>query len=268
MTDEIDSAGIPRAMSSEPLPPPPPPDADVLAFVTMALDKHIDPEILGRLIAPETVAANGARDAERRANDWPALARYRAANAAIATPPEMVMIGDSITEIWGLAEPGLFDGTVLNRGISGQTSAQILLRFYPDVVALRPRQVHILCGTNDIAGNTGPNVPEDYQRNICAMLDLAGANGIEVLLASVTPAAAIMWSAEARPREWVPQLNEWLRDLAAKRGARFVDYHAVLNDGNDGLRDEYSSDGVHVTRAAYSVMRSLLESVRGGPGAE
>jgi lysophospholipase L1-like esterase len=240
--------------------PPLLPDPDAVLVVQAMLDKRQpDPALAERFFAPEAMATRTARADAYRARDWPALARYRAANEA-AGNSELVMIGDSLTEIWGHALPGMFGGTVANRGISGQTSGQILLRFHADVIELKPKRVHILCGTNDIAGNTGPNLPEDYQRNIRAMADLAAANGIEVLIASLTPAATVFWSPAARPLEWIPTLNDWLRSFAAERGLRFVDYHSALTDGTGGLRDEFSADGVHVTRSAYRVMQSVLEA--------
>lgn len=229
-----------------------------MAVVTTLLDKGaIDPALAARYFAPDAVAARTALAAELRDSDWPALNRYRPVNGDVANP-DLVMIGDSLTEIWTLAEPELFGAKIVNRGISGQTSAQILLRFMPDVIDLRPAHVHILCGTNDIAGNTGPNAPEDYQRNVRAMIDLAQGNGVTVLLATMPPADAIFWSPDARPLEWIPYLNDWLRSLANTRGCRLIDYHAALNDGRGALREEYSADGVHVSRTAYRLMRTLL----------
>jgi lysophospholipase L1-like esterase len=250
---------VERVMSRQALPPPSPIDPTTLAMVDAMLDKRSDPALSARLSDPARTSENAARESEQRANDWPLLSRYRDANAAIIDAPDMVMIGDSLTEIWAHAMPDLFDGRVLGRGIAGQTSAQILLRFYADVVALRPARVHLLCGTNDIAGNTGPTLPEDYQRNIMAMADLAAANGVEMLVASLTPATSIFWSPNAQPRVWIPHLNRWLRDFADKRGLRFIDYHPVLADEHGGLREAYSADGVHVTRAAYRAMREVLE---------
>lgn len=250
---------VPQAMSRTPQPPLLP-DPEAVQVIQALLDKQQpDPALAERFFSPEAMAARTARADAYRARDWPALARYRDANAA-AGNPDLVMIGDSLTEIWGHAMPGMFGGAIVNRGISGQTSGQILLRFHADVIELKPKRVHILCGTNDIAGNTGPNLPEDYQRNVRAMADLAKANGIKALIASLTPAATVFWSPDARPQTWIPALNDWLRSFAAERGLRFVDYHSVLSDGAGGLRDEYSADGVHVTRSAYRVMQSVLEA--------
>jgi len=250
---------LPRVMSHEPSPPPPARAAGSDAMIQALLDRlPPDPAWLADFATPSTAAARAEREASERADDWPGLARYRAANAAVAAP-DMVMIGDSLTEIWGLADPAMFGSHIVNRGISGQTSPQILVRFIPDVVELQPRLVHILCGTNDIAGNTGPCLPQDFQRNIRAMVDIATANGIGVLLASIPPAASIFWQSDARPLEFVSCLNDWLRNFAAARGGQFVDYHAELTDGNGALQERYSADGVHVTRGAYSVMRRVLD---------
>lgn len=261
--DEQDAA-IPRVMSSQAPPTLPPPAPDMIRLVEAMLDKQpIPPDLQAQMSDPQATAARREREARQRESDWPALARYRASNAEVRDP-DLVMIGDSITEIWQVAMPEMFGGEIVNRGISGQTSPQILLRFMQDVVALKPRMVHILCGGNDIAGNTGPNLPEDYQRNIRAMVDLATVNGIDVLLCSILPAEKAFWQPDARPLEWVPHLNAWLRAFAEERSIRFIDYHAALDDGRGALQDRYSADGVHVTRKAYHVMRRLLEgAVRG-----
>jgi lysophospholipase L1-like esterase len=257
MTD-AGGLSIPRAMNHTPLPTPPAPDAETLTLVDAMLEKRpIDPALYARHSAPEAIASREAAMTRRLADDWAGLARYRAANADVRDPA-LVMIGDSLTEIWGRALPGMFGERILNRGIAGQTSQQILLRFMSDVVDLRPERVHILCGTNDVAGNTGPTVPEDFQRNIRAMAHLAEANRIDVLLGSVPPAAAIFWSPDARPLEWIPRLNGWLKDFAIRGGHRFIDYYAALDDGQGALKESYSADGVHVTRLAYRLMTDML----------
>lgn len=250
-----------RTMCDELPPAEPKFDRNLVAYVTAMLDgSPLDPAVRAKVASSEAVATREQEAAERRLSDWPELSRYRAANAQ-AAELDLVMIGDSITEIWGLATPNLFGTRVINRGVGGQTSAQILLRFMADVIDLQPRRVHILCGTNDIAGNTGPSLPVDYQRNIRAMVTLAQANDIGVLLASIPPAATIPWSTEALPLTFIPRLNAWLRDLADAKGLTFVDYHAILDDGAGGLREEYSADGVHVTRAAYRAMHAELMRV-------
>jgi lysophospholipase L1-like esterase len=257
MAHKTDAKPIPRAMSRTPLPPPPD-DAATSAFVEALLDKKLDASLLATLATPEMMAARAARVAAQRELDWPGLSRYRAANAE-ASAPDLVMVGDSLTEFWELATPDLFSDRIVNRGIAGQTSGQILLRFYADVIELRPRRVHLLCGTNDVAGNSGPTLPEDYQRNVAAMADLARAHGLQMLVASLTPAEKILWSPDAEPKVWIPRLNDWLRAFAAERSLCFIDYFAELSDGAGRLREEFSGDGVHLTRAAYRVMRKLLE---------
>src|SRR5690242_13573498 len=148
----------------------------------------------------------------RAANDWAGLCRYRAANSsASSSPAKVVFMGDSITENWALDDPAFFDHGILGRGISGQTSAQMLVRFRSDVVALRPRTVHILAGTNDIAGNTGPTSAQDYENNMMSMVEIAQANHIRVILGSIPPAASFNWRPEVAPKPWIRQLNAWLR---------------------------------------------------------
>lgn len=198
-----------------------------------------------------------ARDAQ---NDWPALCHYRDANRAVDARPRAVMIGDSITEWWLPTAPGLFAGGIVDRGISGQTSAQILARFYQDVVQLHPRVVHILCGTNDVAGNTGPTSPDAYANAILAMVDLARANNIAVVIGAIPPAAAFNWRAGYRPAPMIAALNGWLRALAQQRGLVFADYHVAMADADGAMRPGLSSDGVHPTAAGYAVMESIARA--------
>jgi lysophospholipase L1-like esterase len=166
-------------------------------------------------------------------------------------------MGDSITEFWSRFDPELFGEGVVNRGISGQTSPQMLVRFYSDVVALRPAAVHLMAGTNDLAGNTGPSRPEDFKNNIRAMVDLAEANGIAVVLASIPPAAAFPWRPEVEPAPIIAQLNDWLEGYATENKLVFVDYHAAITGPSGELRAELSSDGVHPDADGYAAMRPL-----------
>jgi lysophospholipase L1-like esterase len=213
-------------------------------------------------IAPAVMARFGAlqaAQAKHQTRDWPDLCRYRDQNAAIlrgGKHPRVVFLGDSITEFWRFAQPDLFDGMVVDRGISGQTTPQILLRFYADVVALRPRVVHIMAGTNDIAGNTGPASDDQIIDNIRAMVDIAAVNRIRVVLGSITPAAA---NSGDRPAGRIRALNARLRELARQRGAIFVDYYAALSDGRDGIRPALANDMLHPNRDGYAVMRPLTE---------
>lgn len=194
-------------------------------------------------------------------SDWAWQCRYRADNAKVdpANPPQVVFIGDSITENWVQLDPGLFGQTRLGRGISGQTSPQLLVRFWQDVVALKPRMVHIMVGTNDIAGNTGPTTPEAYKNAIRAMVSLAQANGIVVILGSIPPADQFGWATQHRPASWIAGLNLWLKSYADERGAIYADYFTPLAGPNSELRPEYGPDGVHPNAAGYAVMRPVAE---------
>ena len=196
-----------------------------------------------------------------KANDWAWLCRFRADNAAAATtaPPQVVFMGDSITEGWWRADQGFFEHGNTNRGISGQTSPQMLLRFWQDVIALHPRAVHIMAGTNDVAGNTGPNRIEDYKNNIRAMASLARANGIAVILASVPPADHFSWKPAMQPAFRVAEMNAWLKDYAATEHFAYADYYAAMVDKGGAMKAEFTGDGVHPEAAGYAVMRPIAE---------
>lgn len=195
-----------------------------------------------------------------QANDWAYLCRYRDENrATLREPrPRVVLLGDSITENWKARDPKLFAAGIVDRGIGGQTAPQMLLRFYQDVIALRPRVVHIMAGTNDIAGNTGATRDTQYRDTIRAMVDLARGHGIKVILASILPARAFPQRPDLRPAARIRAWNAWLRDYARANGLVFVDYHAALTDAEGGLRPELTSDGVHPTRAGYVPMDALF----------
>ena len=193
--------------------------------------------------------------------DWAWLCRYRAANQALpGQRADIVFIGDSITEGWSRFAPGLFTGGIVNRGISGQTSPQLLLRFMADVVALKPRVVHLMIGTNDVAGNTGPTTPQAYQDNVRAMVTLARASGIKVVLGSIPPADRMNWRPDLRPAARIAELNRWLKDFAAQQQLTFADYHAVLSGPNGELRPEFGRDGVHPEAAGYAVMEPVART--------
>lgn len=236
-------------------------DALMFAQAYMA-EGEMDPRVIARIRDPEQVALRAERATELRKRDWAALSHYRRANADLAGQPvEAVFLGDSITEMWGVAQPDLFTGGVVNRGISGQTSPQMLVRFMPDVIALKPRAVHILCGVNDVAGNTGPTTPQDYRNNILAMLDLAQAHGVTVILASLAPIIGLVWTPEVqRPRERVAELNAWIAGTVAARGLVPADYVSVLADENGALRPEFTRDGVHPHSAGYRAMRPVADA--------
>jgi len=202
------------------------------------------------------------REEARRLTDWAYLCRFKAANQVLLQQgaPRVVFIGDSITMGWELGDPSLFSHKVVDRGISGQTSPQILVRFQADVISLHPRVVHLMIGTNDVAGNTGPTSDADIENNIRAMVTLARANKIAVVLASIPPASNMNWKPGLKPAARIKALNAWLRDYAAQTGCVFVDYHKALVDSNGGLLPELSNDGVHPNRNGYAVMRPLAEA--------
>jgi len=139
----------------------------------------------------------------------------------------------------------------------------MLLRFFQDVIALHPQIVHIMAGTNDVAGNTGPTSAQNVENNITAMVELAHAHQIRVVLASIPPAAVFPWNPALKPGSAIPQLNQWLRSYAAKNECQYVDYYSVLADSNGGFRAELSNDGVHPNRDGFAAMRPLLLSAIG-----
>ncbi len=223
-------------------------------------DGPIDPAVMKAYAVG--IAERAKADEARAKTDWADLCRYRAANEALAAGggAKVVFLGNSITELWRAADPSFFTGGIVDRGISGQTSGQTLLRFYPDVVALHPKAVHILVGTNDLAGNNGPSRPEDLKNNIRAMVDIAKAHHIQVILGSITPAAVIPWRREIKPTDQIIDLNRWMRDFASREGLIYVDYYAVLASPGGGMRDGYSRDGVHPLRTGYALMKPLAEA--------
>lgn len=210
---------------------------------------------------PASLAGLNAQDDRVVRSDWAWLCRYRKANAALdpAHPPRAVFMGDSITEGWIVADPQFFAQGFVDRGISGQTTPQMLVRFWADVIALKPRVVHIMGGTNDIAGNTGPTTPEAYQNNIRAMVALAKAHGIAVVLGSIPPSAHFGWS-PAQPGQWISKLNAWLKDFAKAEGLVYADYHTALAGPNGELPAAVGPDGVHPNAAGYAVMRPVAEA--------
>ena len=194
--------------------------------------------------------------------DFPDLCHYKSDNEAIlkGAHPKAVFMGDSITEGWGVGDPSLFSRGVVDRGISGQTSPQMLARFYQDVVALHPQAVHIMAGTNDVAGNTGPSSPEDFKNNIRAMVDLARANHIQVVLASIPPADRFPWRPDIQPAEQIRQLNAWLRQFADQHKLIYADYYSSLTTPSGAFRPGLSHDGVHPNSDGYAAMRSIADA--------
>lgn len=253
----------PVGMVDEPCPPPlpmPPAARQVLVDLFMPT-RTLQPSDFQSLMTNEAFASYDQELRRRGASDWAGLCRYRAANDAMAPgDARVVFIGDSITENWLLADPGRFSGGVVNRGIGAQTSAQMLLRFRADVVALRPAVVHILAGTNDVAGNNGPIRPQDFRNNIESMVEIATANGIRVILGSIPPAATFSWQPTLRPAPLIDSLNNWLRQYAAEKGLGYIDYHAALRGTAGELSPALGNDGVHPNRAGYVQMWRLAEA--------
>jgi lysophospholipase L1-like esterase len=170
-------------------------------------------------------------------------------------------MGDSITDAWGRQVGTFFPGRpYVNRGISGQTTPQMLVRFMPDVVRLHPAAVVILAGTNDIAGNTGPATPRMIEDNLAAMSAIARQHGIRVVLASILPVATYPWRPDVHPAAEIREINAWIRDYCAREQLVYVDYHGALVGADGGMRAGLSSDGVHPDAAGYALMAPLAEA--------
>jgi len=229
---------------------------------------------------PSTPAACAERAVQRQMEraaailgDWPNLARYRDANATLAPPAKgearVVFIGDSITDGWdNEGRGGFFPGRpYVNRGIDGQTTPQMLVRFRPDVIALGPRVVVILAGTNDIAGNTGLMPLSAVEDTLASMAELAKANDIRVVLASVLPVddgdrdaqGLPLMRTRCRPPSQIAELNQWLRQYASAHGHVYLDYAGALADENGMLKADLADDGLHPNAKGYAVMTPLAE---------
>lgn len=195
--------------------------------------------------------------------DWANLAAYRPANReVVATGMDsrrVVFMGDSITEFWDKDRVGFFSGPhYFNRGISGQTTPQMLVRFRQDVIALRPRAVVILAGTNDIAGNTGPASDEEVEGNIASMVELARAHRIRVVLATLVPAGHYPWAPQADPAIRIWRINAWIRRFARERHIELADFYTPMATPDGALRADLGDDGVHPNAAGYAVMEAVL----------
>ena len=201
---------------------------------------------------------------EQLHNDWANLRRFRDSDAALPAPRpgenRVVFMGNSITEGWNRYWAAEFQGKpYINRGISGQTTPQMLVRFRQDVVDLKPKVAVILAGTNDIAGNTGPSTLEMIEDNVADMTEIANANGIRVVLCSVLPVYDYPWRRGLEPAPKIMALNSWMRHFADSTGNVYVDYHSAMRDDRNGMRTELASDGVHPNEAGYKIMVPLVE---------
>jgi lysophospholipase L1-like esterase len=211
--------------------------------------------------------------AQTKLNDWPALARYRDENLKVApttgNEARVVFMGDSITDSWD--DPkygGFFPGKAyIDRGISGQTTPQMLVRFRADVVALHPKVVVILAGTNDLAGNTGPMTLQEIEDNLVSMSELAKSNHIRVVLASILPISDYesrdgkpIIRTTQRPPEKIKALNEWMRSYATQNKLTYLDYYSAMMDNKGFLREELSEDGLHPNAKGYAIMAPLAEA--------
>jgi lysophospholipase L1-like esterase len=217
-----------------------------------------------RLLTVCLVALTFPLDAQAPNVDWPQLAKYRAANAALPAPApgenRVVFMGNSITEGWAAHFDSLFPGKpYIGRGIGGQTTPQMLVRFRQDVIALKPKVVVILAGTNDIAGNTGPSTVEMIEDNLASMTELAKANGIRVVLVSVLPVADYPWRRGLEPAPKIVALNAWMKQYAEKVGAVFLDLHTPMADERNGMKGDLAYDGVHPNAAGFALMSPLTE---------
>jgi acetyl esterase/lipase/lysophospholipase L1-like esterase len=223
-----------------------------------------DPKHPARQYTPQQMLQQRKAGEERVRNDWANLGRFKEENERLgdvkAGEQRVVFMGNSITAGWLHSRPGFFaNRPYLNRGISGQTTPQMLIRFTQDVIDLKPKVVVILAGINDIAQNTGPTTKEAIMDNLAGMALLAKAHGIKVILSSVLPAYDFPWRPGLEPAEKVVALNAMIKDFAAKNDFHYLDYYSALVDARKGMKKEYANDEVHPTAEGYKVMEPLVE---------
>src|SRR5215204_1701783 len=246
------------------------------AFAALALSAQAQPPAAPPPAQPSCVEMATALQSmmrnDMRLRDWALLARYRDANASL--PPassgesRVVFMGDSITDSWQQDRYGFFTAgkPYIDRGISGQTTPQMLIRFRPDVIALKPKVVVILAGTNDIAANTGPMTDEAIEGNLESMAELARANGIKVVLSSITPTSAYhaapngIPQTTARPMARIVAINSWMKTYAAANGHVYLDYFTPMLDENGVMKNELTNDDLHPNVAGYAIMAPLAEA--------
>ena len=192
-------------------------------------------------------------------SDWAQHDRYAANNDSITARPKAVFMGNSITDNWAKFHPEFFaENNFVGRGISGQVTSQMLCRFQSDVIALRPKMVIIMAGTNDIAQNNGYISHEHILQNIQSMCELAKQNRIRPVLCSCLPAAAFKWRPEMKPAEDIKRLNEMIKAYAKANKIKYIDYHSALVDEHGGLPKKYAADGVHPNMDGYAIMEQIL----------
>ena len=225
--------------------------------------------LAGMLLVPAVTRAQAQESWEEKhqrqlKEDWPWLGRYADENdrlIASGRKTDIVFMGDSITEGWQSKRPAFFRPGRVCRGISGQTTPQMVLRMMADVIKLKPRLVHIMAGTNDIAGNTGKITVQQSCDNLQMMTELAQAHGIKVLLASVPPAASFPWRPGVEPVAPIRSINRWLLNYARRNHLPYLDYTAVLADAQGAMKPGLASDGVHPTEQGYAAMEAVLTPV-------
>lgn len=197
--------------------------------------------------------------AQNKRKDWAQFYRYEAKNDSLEKSPSVVFMGNSITDFWAKTRPDFFTKyNIAGRGISGQVSSQMLVRFQSDVINLKPKAVVILSGTNDIARNNGLITLEHILENIVSMCQIAKANGVKPVIASVLPCAGFSWIPEVKPADDIKKLNEMLKAYAKKNKIAYVDYYSALVDERGGLPEAYSKDGCHPNAAGYEIMETVV----------
>jgi lysophospholipase L1-like esterase len=262
----VAAAMLSATAASAQTPPAPPPQAPPVAVAQPAPPPPLPS-------CPELAAAvQAAARNDVRLQDWANLGRYREANRSLPAPAageaRVVLMGDSITDAWPQPRFGAFfpGKPYVGRGISGQTTPQMLVRFRPDVIDLKPKVVVILAGTNDIAGNTGPMTDEQIAGNLASMAELARASGIRVVFSSILPTSAYharpgdVPQTTRRPMSRIAALNAWMKDYAAKNGHVYLDYFSAMTDASGLFRTELSEDDLHPNTAGYAIMAPLAEA--------
>ena len=217
------------------------------------------------LLTFSLISKNSSAQNHEKVNTWANFEQFKNENDKLSRlkngEERVVFLGNSITIGWQETHPEFFENkTYVNRGISGQTTPQMLVRFYADVIDIQATTVVILAGTNDIAGNTGPMSIDMILNNIKSMTDIALANNVKVILCSVLPAYDYPWSPNKNPNIKIPKLNSKIKKYAIETGVHYLDYFKALDNGNNGINKEFSYDGVHLTLEGYKVLEPLVEN--------